>query len=536
MNKIAFNIFLIFSGFLVIVVGLAVTMMLAPGADILGVRYIRSTSGSYYESESIYCGSSGIDEFIVTCDNIPTTIKFVQSNNFTVEMNEMFNGYTKTVENPDIAVDNNGNIVNFIVREYVPFVYHNRLQGSGLTVCIPIYYTGKVAVTSNKSNIVVDGLNGTLSELTITTNGKVDVSDVAISNLNLSVGSKDVNIASGAKITNLGIVANNADIAIVDEIYEKITYKADGGSLRFKSCKELNVEATGASIGRSGEEIATVLRNATIKMNGDLELEVKGDSIIDNKNGDVVLGVEDVNYYGQTTITTSGGNIQLNGSIYGDAVLTTKRGDITANKLSLVEIKTMYGQIEIDSCKEGKITAGSSDVIVKSCDGTIAVSTRSGNVLLGNIDATFNGNAEISTLGGDVSITNANGSSCNVSTSSGDVSFLGSQANNTSLNIKSKKGYVNAENITGKTRIETAGEINLLVSSAKSGITIVGKNKDVNIQVPDDATLNCNTAVNGKIVVFEETIKEKNYKTDENADILVTTNKGKITVLNKFVK
>lgn len=46
MKKLKLNIILIVSSFIALIAGLAVVMVIAPGADILGLKYIRATSGS----------------------------------------------------------------------------------------------------------------------------------------------------------------------------------------------------------------------------------------------------------------------------------------------------------------------------------------------------------------------------------------------------------------------------------------------------------------------------------------------------------
>ena len=534
MNKVAFNIFLFVCGFLVIVAGLGLTMIIAPGADILGVRYIRSTSGSYHERQSVYCAESGVQEFNINCDNIPINIVFVQSYTFSVDMNEEYNGFTKTVENPDLAVEDAGSKITFAVQEYVPFIYHNRMTDSALTISIPIYYSGRVAVQSRNSKVVVDGLNGTLGELIISTGGKVEVNDVAIPKLHLNLGSGRATINTGAKIGELSIESESANISVLENIDGKITYKANSGSLNFKSCKELEVDATSAKVGSTGEELAKVNGEASIKTNSKVVLEIFGNTKIESSNGDIVLGNESINYACNVEIETKKGDVTLKGVRGGNVTVTTKSGDVKAETLSTFDIKTEYGYVKIDSCSNGTIKSGSGNVYVKQALSEISVDTRSGDVILGDSENVFATNVNVVTVGGNVSILNGIDGEVSIKTKSGDVSFSGSAQNNSSIFVSSTKGNVYGENLAGNVKVATYGSVTLQMINLSNGVEIKAKDKAVTI-ISENQNLGYNLKTNKakNIEVYGEIIKDKNYLTDINANVNIYTSKGKIIITDK---
>lgn len=533
MNKVAFNIFLLFCGFLVVVVGLGLTMIIAPGLDILGLRYIRSTSGSYFERQTVYCAESNVEEFNINCENIPIVIQFVQSYTFSVELDERFNGFTKTVENPDITVEYTNEKTVFLVREYSPVVYHNRLDGSALKISIPIYYAGRVAVQAKTSNVVVQGLNGTLGELIITTNGKVSVNEGSIPKLYLNVGSKSVKINKGALVGDLHINSKNSRITIADEITGKINYIAQGGGLYFNSCNELEVNANSSKISSSGDVPPIVNGDATIKTNANISLDVKGSAKIETKSGKVVLGQESLTYGGNLSIITKGGDVTLLGSRTGETEVTTKSGNITAENLNKFKLESNYGFIEIGLCTNGTITAGSGNVKVLQCLESIELTSRSGDVTLGDSEHNFSASTYVTTLGGNVKYINAMNGDFDISTRSGDISFIGSAKNSSNIKLTTKKGDVYIESFAGKMKAETLGKVSIDVISSTAEINVLAWNKDVTITTQiEELTYNLSTAKADRITILGTEIKEKLYKSNEQANINIFTNKGKINVVN----
>ncbi len=532
MNKIAFNLLLVFCGFLVIVAGLGVTMMIAPGADILGVRYIRSTSGSVHESRSVYCLNSPVEEFNISCDNIPIEIRFVQSYTFTIELEEKYNGYTKTLETPDIAVDDSGNIIVFTVQEYEPFVYHNRLAGSGLRISIPIYYAGRVAVQSNSSSIVVDGMNGTLSDLIISTGGSVNVNAVTINKLKLNVQSKGVNINEGAQISELNIDAGSAKIKVYEQIYGDIIYKAQGGGLYFKACENLEVQAGSSVVGSIDENLALVNGNAKVESNAKIKLDAKGDIDIKTKNADISLGHESVSYAGNVNITTRSGDVVLNGKRTAETTINTKSGNIVAEDLDNFKIETEYGLIDIKMCTAGTIRNGSGKVVVAGCRDSIVANSRSGDLIFGESESAFPASAEVVTLGGNVTFINATEGQINITTESGDVSLEGKMNSLATVKVESKKGDFYTESFSGHANIKTGGNVHMKVLSASNGIEVTSKDKNVVIEIEKDTNLSFDliTGRANKITLWDEKHKDRNYLSALDADITIMTGKGEIII------
>ena len=543
MKKFKFNLFLIFACFLVLVAGLMVVMVIAPGADVLGLKYIRSTSGSIDSLASFNCQSELGGEVVVNCDNIDTYVKFVQNYNFSVNLIDQFNGYARSDEEPKVVMERADGVSTFKVNDYRPFIYHNRLDGSGLYINVPIYFTGKVTVVSNKSKVIVTGLTGALGELNITTLGKVVVEDnIKLQTLNLNVGSKSVNISNLAKIEgNLTVVSKNANITVLPEVSGDIVVESKGGSLKFNTCNNLTVKADSLEIKSSTDTIARVNTTANIVTNDDVILEVLGSANIETKKGKITLGDSAKTYLGEISIVTQSGDVIMLGSYSNNVSCSTKRGDITATYLANTTIDTIYGEIYISKVDNATIAGGSNDIVVEECTSKIEAQSRGGDIVLGAKEKYFNGNANVKTLSGDVTLYNVKGSTYNITTSSGDVNFDGAKDNSSQVNIESTKGYIKATNFGGSTYIKSEGKIYCSILTSATSTEILGKNNDVTIA--NKSTCSCdltsskanNIWVDGEKITSEDGAKDAIYKTEQSngRSLKVTTIKGKIILNNK---
>lgn len=541
MKKLKLNIILIFSTILFFIAGMAVVMIVAPGADILGLKYIRSTSGSIDSEQNFHIQNVTDAQVVVNCDNILVKVNFVQSYNFSVRLIDVYNGYCKSGDAPVVAMEIKDGIYTFSVNEYKPFIYHNRSEESALYVNIPIYFIGSVNVVSNKSKIVVTGLKGNIYGLTLQTNGAVTVEDnFSTTNLNLVVGSGKVDISGNAKIKgDLNIESKNSNITCSPAIGGDIVLTGKGGRLKFNTCKNLRVKAQNTEILTSGENIA-LCQNADIETNDDIVLAVKGNANIKTKRGRVTLGASGESYSGEFQIETESGNVKMLGNYLGKTTILTKSGDVDAEWLRDANITTTYGKIDAVRVDSGKITAGGSGINILYSENKLNLKTRGGDIVLGCKDKYFYANVKAETTAGKIEVYNAKGEELNLKTVSGDINYSGSKDNITRLTISSNKGFVKATNLTGDTSIKTTGSVDCSIVSSRAETSIVGKNREIKVELLSTYVYDLQSSKKENIYINNtqvgqtteeggsEYIVRDNYKGEDK--LTIKTQKGKINI------
>ena len=542
MKKLKLNIILIVSSFIALIAGLAVVMVIAPGADILGLKYIRSTSGSIDTAESYYVGDLLQGDIVVNGDNILTKVNFVQSYSFTVRLVDVYNGYCKSDADPDVKMEIVDGIINFTSNEYHPFVYHNRTEESALYINIPIYLKGRVTVNCKSSNVLVCGMSGTLDELIINTSGKVTVEDGArLNNLSVNVASKNVTISEKVEVNgNVSIKSSNSDVTILCPVSGNINMESKGGSLKFKSCKDLVLKGSSTFVGSSYDGVNIVNGNTNIETNDDISLCPIGDVSIVTKRGKVTIGETDYEINSNVNVITKSGKITTIGKFNGETNLTTTSGDFAISWLKNANIKTIYGQVSANRIDGGTINAGNSNVTILFVQDNINIVTRGGDVNLGSLSSSFDGSATIKTTVGDVNIKNAKGKNYEITTEYGDVTFNAVEVNKSKLKVTSYCGDISAYNCCAETEIKSNGKINCTINSRTAKTVIEGKNKDVCVTLKykyiyslHSSKLN-NIFINEEVVECVEDATESVYDPEPSYGGLdrlkVSTNKGKIVI------
>ncbi len=539
------KVVLIFSTILFFMAGMMVVMIVAPGADILGLKYIRSTSGSIDSEQGFYTGELLDTDVVINCDNILVKVNFVQSYTFSVHLVDVYNGYCKSGDEPEVTMAIKEGIYTFDVNEYQPFVYHNRSDESALYINVPIYFTGRVIVCSRKSKVITSGLVGNLYGLTIETGGVVDIQDnLKTTDLNLVVKDKKVTISENAKIKgNLNIESQNANISCGCVIGGDISIKSKGGSLKFPECNNLTVEASNTEISSVNENVAKVKNNANITSNDDVTLNCLGDATITTKRGKVSLGETATTNSGKIVVTTKSGNIDLKGTYSGSVTIDTSSGDVIADWLKQAKITSVYGKVKSARVDDGEITTGGSGITILQSGKMLILKTRGGDIILGEKGKYFDASVKATTTAGKIVINNARGKEYKLQTASGDVDFLGSEKVSTKLTITSEKGFITAKNITDECTIKSTGKIDCTIVSTTATTTITGKSGSVSVTLPKTFVYELNSSKKENIYINDEQvgtetddggceyITRADYK---GADKLtITTNKGKITIKDR---
>lgn len=524
--------------------GMMVVMIVAPGADILGLKYIRSTSGSIDSEQSFHSADLLDTDVVINCDNILVKVNFVQSYTFSVHLVDVYNGYCKSGDEPEVTMAIKDGIYTFDVNEYQPFVYHNRSDESALYVNVPIYFLGRVKVVSRKSKVETSGLVGKLSGLTIETGGVVSIQDnLNTTDLNLVVKDKKVTISENAKIKgNLNIESNSASIFCGCAIGGNITITSKGGSLKFSECNNLTVEASNTEIASANENIAKV-QNATITTNDNVTITASGNVSVTTKRGKVTLGESSGTNSGVIEIKTQSGDVDLKGSYSGNVTIETSSGDIEANWLKQAKITSVYGKFKATRVDDGEITTGGSGITILQSGKMLILKTRGGDIILGEKSKYFDASVKATSTAGKITICNARGKEYKLQTASGDVDFSGSEKVSTRLTITSEKGFITATNITDECTIKSNGKIDCTIVSNTATTTITGKSGSVSVTLPKTFVYELksskkeNIFINNEQVGTETEDNKSEYITRadyKGADKLtITTNKGKITIKDK---
>ena len=159
------------------------------------------------------------------------------------------------------------------------------------------------------------------------------------------------------------------------------------------------------------------------------------------------------NIVGPVEMSTSGGNIEA-GDIKGDGYLKTSGGDIQLGTVSgEVDVSTSGGEIRVD--KVGKaLTARTSggDIEVGDVGGEARVSTAGGDIKMGRVS----GRVDMSTAGGGIDLKGATGT-VSARTAGGDIRIKDVSG---SIDAKTAGGEVDAELIPsgrGESQLESAG-------------------------------------------------------------------------------
>lgn len=539
MKKIWLNLVIFVGCFLLLVTTLGTILIMAPGMELLGVMFIRSTSGAIKKSYSV-TDSTLYREVVVQADNIPITIEFVQSYVLTADMVEEFNGFAKAGDAPTLDVSTTSSTIQVKSHEYEAFLAYSRSEESGLIVKVPTYYTNKITIKSDKSPVTFCGLSADLTDVSIETKGSIQLNtDMVVQNLTLNMGNKDAVIGEDVDIAGfISINTKRGDVSVPKGFTGNIYFKSDSGDIRIANCGDLKVESKTGDVEGVEDEKPIVYGNVNIETGGSVELgQVYGDASISTHHGNVTIGDEKSVHSNKYEIITKSGDVKLNGTFENEAnKIVTSSGDITLGNINSFDIQTKYGNIEIDESKDSVISTKSGDVFIKKTSGKHIISTNNGDVTLG--DGTKEGvtnSAVVTTIGGNVKITNAIGTEFAIKTTSGDVYFTQNSSKIVKLNIESKRGDILGTGLSGEAKIKTKGKINLEIDEMNGKVDVEGKNRNVNVVVHDTCYYDIISKKNIEQAP-ELTTKTKTYNTvpakgnhDTNT-LKITTNKGKIIV------
>jgi DUF4097 and DUF4098 domain-containing protein YvlB len=211
--------------------------------------------------------------------------------------------------------------------------------------------------------------------------------------------------------------------------------------------------------------------NITLPTHFDVDLTTSG--------GDITL---EGNLTGRLAGKTAGGDIRI-GNVDGNTVLTTAGGDIAAGKIGGdAKLKTAGGDIRLEwSDGQVDVSTAGGDIIVGDVARSLKASTSGGDIRINNV----NGDATVSTAGGDVRVGKVSGSA-RLNTAGGDIECQGASG---VVNANTAGGDIRLTAISGSLTANTAGgDITAdLTPSGKGTSSLNTAGGDLTISLPENA-------------------------------------------------
>ncbi len=457
-------------------VGIVVVLMLAPGTEIFGVKFISAVVGEYETT----IRQSFVDEDIyIYADDVPINITFSASGTVGIEYVQHYQGFTRAKDTPEITMLNSeGNTFNansdsavFIhVNQYKKFVWANESKDFYFTINLPSDYQNNrtIYVETNNSVVTLSGANKAVNNLTVKTNKSINIHN------NLTIGSASfytqqaLTLGENVNIKNsLTAEIPNESLTVVNPIingstYGNIKFITAGGNLSFNACQNLYMESGSGCINQPTGK--TIYGNLIFKTSsGNIEVSTLAGS--------------------EHYISSTAGHITL-GTVSGTLNIETNRATVTLAAVNSLNVSTTTGSVNIGS-------AGGN---------VVASSSRSGDISCGAVA----GNASFKTYTGDITISGAVVGNLTLETNTGDMYFVSCQ----NLKSSTKDG-----NLGGYNDIDPVVNGTVDISSEKGSVvlpSILGTNSTSefdNIINCSNGTIQLNTVVGSlKIDSYNSTI------------------------------
>lgn len=537
MKKIWVNIGIFFGCFLLLITCLGAVLIMAPGMELLGIMYIRSTSGSVEAKQSV-ADISTFENIYIETNNIPIQVEFIQSYTLRVKMVEEYDGFAKAGGTPNFKISQEGDTIAINSFEYVPFLAHSRSKESGLVVQIPMYYNHNISVVSKNSPLEFCGQGAEVNDIIVNTGGDVQfTNDLKMHSLNIALKNNDAKISDSVVMDgHIIATSKHGNLRIPVGFQGNIEFSSTTGDLEIGHCANVVFNSKTGAFKGIGETLPTIASDATIKTNGKIEIEsIGGVGIINAGNSSVTIGKKDCVFDSKIEVNSKLGKINLLGKFTNEEnKIKSKYGKITAETISNMTIETTYGDINVSSVDgSATIITRNGDVNITSIYGKADITTKNGEVILGGADNVID-SANITTKNGDIKIINAGNGEINIETKNGDTEFNQHTSYKAKLTVKANKSNMTLNGLTGETNVQTIGKITAYIHDLNEPINLKGKNKRVEVHV----SKTCYVDLESKKVIesapdmTEEVKKYRNAPETETKQLLtIKTNRGKIAVI-----
>lgn len=492
-KRFAIVFFVVIGLCIFLVAGFCLTLFLAPGLQVFGLKYIRSdvhlvSTGRYALSDTQAFGSNDdvfMGNLTVETSEVPINVIYSQDHEYYFEYYDNYSGFTTSkFDDPTLSVtkDEAGNCV-IKIQEFKKFIYESSSSERYLNIYVPIQFISNYEAFSKSLTVKTNSATITFS--------KERPDDIRIpSHQTLSIETKsgkvkysDVNVHA----INFNYITNNSIKMKCDE--EKEIY-----------AQNYDLESKLGRITFNGAVIGNI--KAKTK-NGDIALQSCKNLVVETNFGDVVSsGKTPISTTGIVNVTTKAGGVTL-GEIKGagENIITTGGGSVTIDKIKKATITTKRGSISINSVTDAKIQTNVGKVTVEESLQAINVTTKRGNVTLGGAGMTMN-NPTVSTIMGKIEMFSASGT-VDIQTSKSDIKFTNLDSENIKI-VSGKK--LTATGLTGLCEITANGETDLTFKKITdtTNVTLLEKCKYIKITASDNTENDTKFYFEGKSVVRYE--------------------------------
>lgn len=467
-KKIIVSISVVLASILLLFSICLVVLFLAPGTEILGVRYVASGISEFEDTFVLDSKEFSGDIYIET-HNVPVVIDYTTYYTSSVEYKQDFIGLTKDkketaswqidyVDREGQTIGSTKKDVHIKVDEIQKWGYaHDNGENFYLHAYLGVQFRDRnIHVISDNSKIKIVGniLYDTLevkSSRTLSIEGSLFAE-----NLIYHTGG-NIEIGNTLTCTNADLSSTDGKITINQPVGD-LKATTNSGNIRFISCASLDVTTKSGDVLSAGEGLTSVSGNVNIT----------------TKTGKIEIGniKSQTETPTRTTIKSSSGSINItsmeNGEIEGG------RGKVNISSAHNLIVSTTIGAVKVD-----EVTGG------------IIVNGKNGKVTLGAVGRV--NNPVVRTTTGKIEVYHAQGI-VDLTSSSNSITFENALAlGSMDINLVAGRKLV-AKNLQGRVKAEANGnvEMSFLITPISLDLNIKsrGNSAEIDMNCTDFRTIN----------------------------------------------
>ncbi len=314
----------------------------------------------------------------------------------------------------------------------------------------------------------------------------------------------------------------------------KLVVEVSGGDIQVRTWDKAQVQMIGRNVGDEADQVETEQTGNTIYV----KFKVHGGWWPSNRDLRFEFYVPN-NF--NLNLSTSGGDVTLDGSLTGDVEFSTSGGDLKIDELNgTAEGRTSGGDIMVhDVEKSSEFSTSGGDIQVDRAGNDLDIETSGGEITVGTVGkdlhaVTAGGDIDIRKVGGKLTASTSSGDitvgsvggSIDVSTSGGDISLTSGSGR---ISANTSGGDVSISNVVGSVEVSSSG------GTVKVGLTPKGDEEsdvessggDVYLFIPSDAKATVHMEASGGddneiFSDFPVTLREKsNFYGERRGEIML---------------
>ena len=417
------------------VMGSFLLMILAPGMEVFGIRYVTSGEGDYELAEADQRMPAFAGDIYIEANEIPITVDYQFVNGVVLKYKQGFVGFTKS-KNKKPYVEYKVEKGDLHIKSYdlVKFLYGTEsfdVEECYLNLILPYEMSEKSIFIKSNNSAVKFNAEGSraLEEVDISTKNTINI----------------VGTLSAHKI-----ILETRQPLVINESIQTNHLKIKASTNNVKMDRDFDGLL----------EVETANANLYIKNVNNLLFKSSSGSVMPYDDKEINVGV--------VNVETKSGSVEIN-NIIGilDSEITTKSGRVSVGNCNNITITNNRGPVKIGNAKNLTINGGLGVVNVNSVSQAISVETKNGNVILGSEETTI-ANPTVVTSTGKVNVINASGKAL-LTSMHNSVSVDGKDL--TEITIAAGK-EVNAKNLSGEISIDANRKVDVQITKLTGDVKI----------------------------------------------------------------